>query len=70
MRAAGLTPDDPDSDNAAATEAAFALTERLTGVPMTAASLHSAAYLVTAVYDADTAAWERENPDRGLQPAD
>ncbi|WP_221329394.1 DUF6461 domain-containing protein [Actinoplanes sp. L3-i22] len=69
MRAAGFTPDDQDSDNADATETAFALTERLTGVPMTAASLHSASYLVTAVYDAGTAAWERENPNPGLQPA-
>lgn len=69
MRAVGLTPDDQDSDDAEATESAFALTERLTGVPMTAASLHSAHYLVTAVHDADTAAWERENPDPGLQPA-
>jgi hypothetical protein len=70
MRAVGFTPDDQDGENAGATESAFALTERLTGVPMTAASLHSATYLVTAVYDAGTAAWERENPDPGLQPAD
>ena len=34
-----------------------------------AALLHSATYVVTAVYDADTAAWEKENPGPGLQPA-
>ncbi|MBO3742708.1 DUF6461 domain-containing protein [Actinoplanes flavus] len=69
MRAAGLATDGQDSDDADATECAFALTERLTRVPMTTALLHAATYLVTAVYDADVAAWERENPDPGLQPA-
>ncbi|WP_213013234.1 DUF6461 domain-containing protein [Paractinoplanes toevensis] len=48
MSAAGFVTDGQDSDNADATECAFALTERLTGVPMTAALLHSATYVVTA----------------------
>jgi hypothetical protein len=69
MRAAGFVTDGQDSDNADATESAFALTERLTRVPMTTALLHSATYVVAAVYDADTTAWEQENPDPGLQPA-
>lgn len=67
MRAAGFPADDQDTDGADATEWAFALTERLTGVPMTITLLHSATYVITAVYDADTAAWEQENPYRGLQ---
>jgi hypothetical protein len=45
------------------------LTEHLTGVPMTIVSLHSATYRVTAVHDADTAAWKQENPDPEPQPA-
>ncbi|GIF04758.1 hypothetical protein Asi03nite_22960 [Actinoplanes siamensis] len=69
MRAAGFATDGQGSDDADATELAFALTERLTRVPMTTALLHAATYIVTAVYDADTAAWEQENPDPGLQPA-
>ncbi|SNR75075.1 hypothetical protein SAMN06264365_105214 [Actinoplanes regularis] len=69
MRAAGFATDGQDSDDADATERAFALTELLTGVPMTTELLHSATYVVTAVYDADTAAFEQENPNPGLQPA-
>lgn len=69
MRAAGFVTDGQGSDSDDATAYAFGLTERLTGVPMTATLLHSATYAVAAVYDADTAAWERENPDPGLQPA-
>ncbi len=67
MQAAGFPADGQDSNNDEATECAFTLTERLTGTPMTIASLHSAKYLVTAVYDADVAAWEEENPNPGLQ---
>ena len=69
MRAAGFVTNGQNSDNADATEYAFALTERLTRVPMTTTLLHSATYVVTAIHDADTAAWEQENPDPGLQPA-
>jgi hypothetical protein len=69
MRAAGFATDGQDNDDADATEHAFALTEHLTRVPMTATLLHSATYVVTAVHDADIAAWEQENPDPGLQPA-
>jgi hypothetical protein len=69
MRAAGFVTNGQNSDSADATEYAFALTERLTRVPMTTTLLHSATYVVTAIHDADTAAWEQENPDSGLQPA-
>jgi hypothetical protein len=64
-----LRPGNRDNDNTEATECAFALTEHLTGVPMTIVSLHSATYRVTAVHDADTAAWKQENPDPEPQPA-
>ena len=64
MREAGFVTDGQDSDNADATECAFALTERLTGVPMTAALLHSAPYVVTAVYTAvSTSSGEAEDDE-------
>lgn len=68
MRGVGFAVDGPGVDDADATERTFALTAHLTGVPMTAALLHSSAYVIGALADADVAAWERENPDAGLRP--
>lgn len=67
LSGAGLDPTDPAYVDVPYTEAAFALTQRLTGLPLTADLLHSSTYRVGALPDPLGTEGLDQNPR--LQPA-